>query len=622
LITSNYCEYKHCCKPNTCLLLKCWVIAAAAGKVTAQRLKALTTGSLPTFFDASKNFDSAKVAEDSWVGQAHAQWVQVQGVNAADTAAAAAARVNMRQPSPLLLETPQPQKKRRRMVFMGDDTWESLFPSKASEKAQQEDSPTERGKDGLGNDGPGNAVPLPPPPLPSSSSLFSPSHGMPSFDTRDLHSVDSAVAKLLAPAIRALATTTTIPIDQETSQQQFDKEGSEDTVCPGTGERGGGGEGGEGGGGEERLNETNHHHCEQATETCAKEAKKGAAALSAHSTTTTTSSTATTTSRGGLVVAHVLGVDHVGHTYQANHEAMGRKLGYDMNSLVESVVEAVRWTPPPTSSSPPQSSPSQSSSPHFSSPSKPFSPDSVPSPQQQEASPLPLRTLVLVFGDHGMTEDGNHGGASEEEVMAGLFAWVHTSGGALTSEALGTGNSRRKEDPASGASPPPFHSGPFEHGNQTKSKGPSHLADQDIFTWLATASWSDTTGFTSAAPPQDSTTARPPQERSCSGSDDIKDDEQVHQRVHQERHGQHQQRRVIAQVDLVPTLSLLLGLPVPFASVGGVMPELFTLLPEGDLLTERRVQGDDSTPSKAEKGSKWSSHPLTQALLVNSAQVS
>ena len=32
-------------------------------------------------------------------------------------------------------------------------------------------------------------------------------------------------------------------------------------------------------------------------------------------------------------------------------------------------------------------------------------------------------TLVLIFGDHGMTDDGNHGGATESETHAGFFAW-------------------------------------------------------------------------------------------------------------------------------------------------------------------------------------------------------
>jgi hypothetical protein len=32
-------------------------------------------------------------------------------------------------------------------------------------------------------------------------------------------------------------------------------------------------------------------------------------------------------------------------------------------------------------------------------------------------------TLVLLFGDHGMTAEGNHGGATDAETHAGFFAW-------------------------------------------------------------------------------------------------------------------------------------------------------------------------------------------------------
>ena len=58
--------------------------------VTSQRLKGLTTGSLPTFIDIGSNFDGAAIQEDNVVAQAVAAG--------------------------------------RRLVFMGDDTWESLFP--------------------------------------------------------------------------------------------------------------------------------------------------------------------------------------------------------------------------------------------------------------------------------------------------------------------------------------------------------------------------------------------------------------------------------------------------------------------------------------------------------------
>jgi hypothetical protein len=39
----------------------------------------------------------------------------------------------------------------------------------------------------------------------------------------------------------------------------------------------------------------------------------------------------------------------------------------------------------------------------------------------------------------------------------------------------------------------------------------------------------------------------------------------------------------VAQVDLVPTLSLLLGTPIPFANLGFVIPELFSHMPRRSL---------------------------------------
>ena len=121
-----------------------------------------------------------------------------------------------------------------------------------------------------------------------------------------------------------------------------------------------------------------------------------------------------------MFIGHFLGVDHAGHKFGPNHPEMSRKLK-EMNSVIEHV-----------------------------------------------AKNLPLDTLLLVFGDHGMTNDSDHGGDSENEVNAGLFAY---------SPALG------------------MSSGPVT---------PS-----------------------------------------------------------------------VAQIDLVPTLSLLLGVPIPFSSLGTIIEELF-----------------------------------------------
>ena len=81
-----------------------------------------------------------------------------------------------------------------------------------------------------------------------------------------------------------------------------------------------------------------------------------------------------------VVVAHFLGVDHVGHTYGPNTEFMHQKLR-QMDEILDSTLS------------------------------------------QLESSKSCI--LTLVFGDHGMTEDGNHGGGTFEEVNAALF--VHAS---------------------------------------------------------------------------------------------------------------------------------------------------------------------------------------------------
>ncbi|KAK9894711.1 hypothetical protein P389DRAFT_212446 [Cystobasidium minutum MCA 4210] len=57
---------------------------------TLQRLKAITTGSLPTFVDAGSNFAGSRVDEDNWLDQAN--------------------------------------RAGKRIAFMGDDTWLTIFP--------------------------------------------------------------------------------------------------------------------------------------------------------------------------------------------------------------------------------------------------------------------------------------------------------------------------------------------------------------------------------------------------------------------------------------------------------------------------------------------------------------
>lgn len=90
--------------------------------VTMQRLKGITTGAMPTFIDIRQNFDSSAISEDNFIHQ--------------------------------LLQAG------KRVTFMGDDTWENLFPQQMQK-----------------------------------------SWPFPSFNVKDLHTVDNGVLSHLVPEI-------------------------------------------------------------------------------------------------------------------------------------------------------------------------------------------------------------------------------------------------------------------------------------------------------------------------------------------------------------------------------------------------------------------------------------
>uniref|UniRef100_A0A6I8N613 GPI ethanolamine phosphate transferase 3, catalytic subunit n=1 Tax=Ornithorhynchus anatinus TaxID=9258 RepID=A0A6I8N613_ORNAN len=224
---------------------------------TMQRIKALTTGSLPTFVDAGSNFASYAIREDNLIGQ--------------------------------LVQNG------KRVVFLGDDTWEGLFPR-----------------------------------------AFAQAFFFPSFNVKDLHTVDDGILRHLYPIVNG--------------------------------------------------------------------------------------------SDWDVLIAHFLGVDHCGHKHGPDHPEMAKKLT-QMDHVLRTLARS-----------------------------------------------LADDTLLVVAGDHGMTETGDHGGDSEGEVSAALFLY---------------------------------------------SKTPLFPTD-------------------------------PPREPEA-----------------------------VAQVNLVPTLALLLGLPIPFGNVGEVMAELFSGPPAG-----------------------------------------
>ena len=77
-----------------------------------------------------------------------------------------------------------------------------------------------------------------------------------------------------------------------------------------------------------------------------------------------------------LVIGHMLGVDHCGHTFGSLTPHIGNKL-LEIDSFIDEVINIVDED-----------------------------------------------TLVMAFGDHGMTISGDHGGESEHETDAALYVYA------------------------------------------------------------------------------------------------------------------------------------------------------------------------------------------------------
>lgn len=292
--------------PNNAILLPCW---ADPPTTTMQRLKALTTGSLPTFVDVSLNFNSPEISEDNLIDQ-----LRNHG---------------------------------RLLSFMGDDTWMSLFPRH-----------------------------------------FHHCHPYPSFNVKDLHTVDTGVIAHLFPELA-----------EQNVKEQAD-----------------------------------------------------------------------------VIIAHFLGVDHVGHTFGPEHATMADKLT-QLDAVLYRVMEEMKND-----------------------------------------------TLLLVFGDHGMTWDGNHGGASEDEVRAALFAYSKKP---FSLREMYSNKRMNKSDKR----------GEDGNGEEKNDKRDQHIPVSVSSSSSPSSSSESISGFL--------------------------------------EHG-------VSQVDIVPTLAVLLGVPIPFANLGSFISALTPVDAGGD----------------------------------------
>lgn len=328
---------------------KLYQFVADPPTVTMQRLKGLTTGGLPTFADISGSFGGASIDEDSWVEQLKdVPWDRRRIKKSSVTLDITTKKNSNRSKKP-------------QIAFVGDDTWVDLFPTQ-----------------------------------------FDDCHPFPSFNTRDLDTVDNGCLEHLPRLLDGLV----------------------------------------------GLNNNNNMNKQQSSSSPLFE----------------------------LIVSHFLGVDHVGHTYGPNNPHMESKL-HQMDVMLSNTLNII------------------------------------------DNAPRESCIVALVLGDHGMTEDGNHGGGTSDEVNAGLF--VHFSPG-------------------------------------------------------------------------------------CNNNDDKHDDGKV---TGEDIPGSAHVFDSIHQIDLVPTISFLLGLPIPYANIGGLVLDL---LP---------TPSDVSNNTQSATASTTAIQHMAVALALNAAQV-
>ncbi|KAJ1809145.1 mannose-ethanolamine phosphotransferase gpi13, partial [Coemansia sp. RSA 2598] len=170
------------------------------------------------------------------------------------------------------------------------------------------------------------------------------------------------------------------------------------------------------------------------------------------------------------------------------------------------------------------------------------------------------RTALFVFGDHGMDPKGDHGGDSPREVDAAL--WVYSNVPWKTKE---SGERVGRVLEAAEAILDSVALGPALDGDLRSSWWlNTHLSDE------------------------------------YRGRDGVS-------RVGAPR------LRSVPQIDLVPTLSLALGLHVPFNNLGAVIPEFFA----ADAAGPGAAGADGAGPGAAGSGAEWG---LLRAVRLNAAQ--
>ncbi|KAJ2554642.1 mannose-ethanolamine phosphotransferase gpi13 [Coemansia sp. RSA 1933] len=230
---------------------------------TLQRLKGLTTGQLPTFIDAGSNFAGSAIEEDNWLQALRRASVR-------DCKATASSSTGSR----------------RNLVFLGDDTWMSLFPDELSDTCAAEANDT------AGGGG-------------SSSRGWTRSRPFPSLNVWDIDTVDDGVLARLPLFLLPPEAEEHAMAAHKAAEVRGRREAWRRLVRQ-----------------KEMLQ---HPDLLEGPGGAMESGRVGGAELHRD---------------WDVLIAHCLGVDHCGHRYGPDHHAIGSKLA-QMNAAIEYIVEAI-----------------------------------------------------------------------------------------------------------------------------------------------------------------------------------------------------------------------------------------------------------------------------------------